>query len=100
MNDNKVFTVGIGEDPDQYFLENAAHAGKGTQINIMNAKVDKLKQMVKTQLQKAVDPVLEDCSFAFGQNLEFDESDANARDPYSLMPYFSQTYTLGDIRKD
>lgn len=41
--DTRVFTVGIGDDADQFFIENAAVAGKGSSVYIRQNNLDKLK---------------------------------------------------------
>jgi hypothetical protein len=64
--DTKVFTVGIGEEADQFFIDNAALAGKGNSVYVKQSNLDKLKTIVSHQLQEAVAPVMEDCTFSFG----------------------------------
>lgn len=42
-NDTRVFTVGIGDDVDQFFVDNAALAGKGNSVYVRHSNLDKLK---------------------------------------------------------
>ena len=56
LGDNRLFTIGIGSAPNNYFMRKAARAGRGTFTYIGN--IDDVQQKTNTLLEKLESPAL------------------------------------------
>ncbi len=63
INNNRLFTIGIGSAPNRYFLDKAAEAGRGTSLSIMN--LSQVQQQMDTLLSKLQHPVLTQLDMQF-----------------------------------
>lgn len=60
--DFKIFSFGVGNDVDKDLVQRSADAGKGHAYFSEDDQIEKLRSMVVDALQKATEPVLEECS--------------------------------------
>lgn len=63
LGDSRMFTVGIGSAPNQWFMGRAARAGRGTFTNI--ARIEEVQSRMAALFEKLEKPVLTDLAIAW-----------------------------------
>ncbi len=70
LDNNRLFTIGIGSAPNSYFMSEAASLGRGTYTYI--GKIEEVREKMSQLFQKLNHPVLRDIEIAWNDNSDVD----------------------------